>query len=48
MVGLLVFPILPVGWLHADGKFIIYGLCFFVNHVGLNMLTVPRITSLSL
>jgi hypothetical protein len=37
-----------VGWLHADDKFIIYGLCFCVNQIALNMLTLIRILSLIL
>jgi hypothetical protein len=46
VVDILILPILPVEWLHIDGKFIIYGLCFLANHIRLNMLKVTRILSL--
>jgi hypothetical protein len=46
VVGLLALPIPPVGWLHSDGKFIIYGLCFHINQIRLNILTLTRVLSL--
>jgi hypothetical protein len=45
VVGILILLISLVGWLRIDGKFIIYGMCFPVNHIGLNMLTEIRIFS---
>jgi hypothetical protein len=45
VVGLLALPISPMGWLYAEGKFIIYGLCFPINHTRLNKLIVTRILS---
>jgi hypothetical protein len=37
VVDLLALLMLPMGWLHAYSKFIVFGLYCLANHVGLNM-----------